>query len=140
LVKQRYRRKFVMQKIASQIADRVLVKMAEEDELTPDQLKNLAMFLGPIGGAAVAPEGAGARTFGHMAGKGLAGQLAGTAAGGGVGAGLGALGALLSRGRITPRQGAVMGGIGGGMLGGLTGQALGSRSGFESGSGLGGTE
>jgi hypothetical protein len=131
-----------MQKIASQIADRVLVKMAEGERgrMDPEQARLIAALFGPAGGAAIAPEGTRARTFGHMVGKGSVGQLAGTAAGGGAGAGLGALAALLSRGRFTPGQGAGVGGLGGGVLGGLAGNTIGNIKGYESGSGLGGTE
>ncbi len=61
-----------MQKIASQIADRVWIKLAEDVDPTTGQ-RILAQMGGPLAGAYMAPEEKGLRTFGHMYGKGTLG-------------------------------------------------------------------
>ncbi len=123
-----------MRKIASEIADKVWAKLAEDVEPTESQ-RMAALFGGPIVGSLLAPEGKGVRTYGHMVGKGVGGALGGGVAGGGAGAGLGALIALLSKGKIRGGGAATMGGgIGAGLgatAGGVYGQDAGLRSGFK---------
>jgi hypothetical protein len=89
-----------------------------------------ALF-GALGGGLAAPEGKGLEAFGKTMGGGVLGSLGGAAAGGAGGAGLGALIALLSKGKINPRQGAAVGGMGGAGLGALGGNMYGNVKGYQ---------
>ena len=98
-------------------------KMAEGEE---EEVENA-----PIGAAIAAPEGKKLRATGHTLGGQLWGQVGGGALGASAGAGLGALTGLLSRGKINPRQAALLGSYGGGYAGMTGGAMYGANKGYH---------
>ena len=88
-------------------------------------------LFGPLGAAIAAPEGKKLRATGHTLGGQTLGQVGGGVLGGGVGAGLGALTGLLSRGKINPRQAALLGSYGGGYAGMTGGAMYGANKGYH---------
>lgn len=109
-------------------SEHMAVKMAEEP--TTKQ-RILAALFGPTGAGLSAPEGKGWSSFGHTLGGGLIGSAGGGTLGAGAGAGIGALAALLSKGKIKPKDSALMGALLGGGVGSLGGQQVGFQKGLS---------
>ena len=120
-----------MKKIAEQIADRVLVKLAADPNVLD---RAYTQIEGPWAAAAVAPEGKRIKALTHTWLKETAGQGAGALMGAGAGAALGALIAARSA-VVPPRLGAILGMLGGAGVGlgvgGIVGRDRGLHSGFE---------
>lgn len=115
--------------IASQIADRVIVKLAEEPGVADRAYTQVA---GPWAAAAVAPDGKRIKTLAHTWLGEAAGKGTGALLGAGAGAALGAL--LASRSAVvSPRIGAIIGALGGAGLGTGIGGTVGRDRGLHSG-------
>ena len=118
-----------MQNVSSQIADRVLVKLAEEPGIAD---RAYTQIEGPWAAAAVAPEGKRIKALTHTWLKEKAGKGTGALLGAGAGAALGAL--LASRSAVvSPRIGAMIGMLGGAGVGVGAGGAVGRDRGLRSG-------